>query len=160
MQAYPHKYRVQASLAAAAGVSLTSEKLPPLNSAAPAEFGGPGDLWSPETLLVAAVADCFVLSFQAIARASDFAWSSLRCEVEGVLDRSEGTTRFTHFALSAILCVDRDQSNMSAAGREREQQRAARLLQKAEQGCLITNSLKADTHLTTRLDINPLNAGC
>lgn len=64
MEEYPHHYRVAASTGSEGDVNLTSSELDPILSAPPAEFDGPGDLWSPETLLVAAVADCFILSFK------------------------------------------------------------------------------------------------
>ena len=70
MQDLPHHYVVKASADTDSHILLESPGLEPVTSAGPAEFGGPGDLWSPETLLVAAVADCFILTFRAIARAS------------------------------------------------------------------------------------------
>ena len=70
MQDFPHQYSATALANVEGDVNLQSERLPSLVSAPPSEFGGPGDRWSPETLLVAAVADCFVLTFRAIARAS------------------------------------------------------------------------------------------
>ncbi|TQV70198.1 OsmC family protein [Exilibacterium tricleocarpae] len=153
MQAYPHQYRVQALAESEGDVRLAGAGLPPLASAPPPEFGGPGDRWSPETLLAAAVADCFVLTFRAIARASKFAWTSLDCEVEGVLDQVDGSTRFTAFTLTVALAADRS----AAAGPDldREAQKARRLLQKAEHSCLITQSLRADTHLDISIDLNP-----
>jgi len=60
---------------------------------------GPGDRWSPETLLVGALADCFILTFRAVANASSLPWIRLRCEAEGVLDRVERMTRFTAVTL-------------------------------------------------------------
>ena len=89
MQELPHRYNVGAAAGPEGPVELSSPGVPDLASAPPAEFGGPGDKWSPETLLVAAVADCFILTFKAIARASRFDWSNLSCQVEGVLDREE-----------------------------------------------------------------------
>ena len=154
MQAYPHRYTVQAALAGEGEVQLTSADLPSLASAPPSEFGGPGDRWSPETLLVAAIADCFVLTFKAIARASNFSWSALSCDVEGILDRAEGVTQFTYFTLNAKLSLDRQAPEVGTFDRAREQQRASRLLHKAEQTCLITQSVKANTHLNINVDIN------
>lgn len=137
MQDVPHIYRVSASVAEDADVSLNGPGLPTLASAPPAEFGGPGNLWSPETLLTAAVADCFILSFKAIARASKFAWSALSCDVEGTLDRADGQLKFTKFSVHARLVVSAD-SNLP---------RAEKLLHKAEAACLITNSLSGASHL-------------
>lgn len=118
-------------------VALSAEGLPRLDSDAPAEFDGPGDKWSPESLLTAAVADCFVLSFRAIAGASKLEWTALDCDVGGVLERVEGVHRFTRFDITAKLVLP-------AGG---DAAKAERLLDKAEQICLITNSLKSETHL-------------
>ena len=61
MQPFPHHYSVVAKADMQGDITLEGERLPPIQSAPPTEFGGPGDRWSPETLFVAAVADCFVL---------------------------------------------------------------------------------------------------
>jgi peroxiredoxin-like protein len=137
MQNLPHLYSVAATSGIEGHVDLTSAGLVGLESAAPAEFGGPGDRWSPETLLVAAVADCFILTFKAIARASTFEWLSLRCHVEGVLDRVDSVTRFTKFELRAQLEVPPGTS----------EEKATQLLEKSEHSCLITNSLRAEISL-------------
>jgi organic hydroperoxide reductase OsmC/OhrA len=133
MQKFPHHYRASAAGAVDGEVELTAEGLPLLRSASPAEFDGPGDRWSPETLLVASVADCFLLTFRAVARASTLAWTSLHCEVAGTLDRIDGATQFTHFKVHAHLAVPEGT----------DPDRARRALDKAERGCLISNSLKA-----------------
>jgi organic hydroperoxide reductase OsmC/OhrA len=78
MQAFPHRYAVATSAEPAGDVVLRSDGLEPLPTAAPAEFGGPGNRWSPETMLVGAVANCFVLTFRAIASASKLQWSTAR----------------------------------------------------------------------------------
>lgn len=145
MQEYPHHYRVAATAEAEGDVSLTSPGLKPLPSAPPAEFDGPGDLWSPETLLVAAVADCFILSFRGIARASRLPWLSLDCSVAGRLERVDRTTQFTDFEIKARLYVPA----------ETNQENAHRLLEKAEASCLITNSLSGSTHLFAVVHVGP-----
>ncbi len=103
----------------------------------PPEFGGPGDVWSPEGLLVAAVADCFVLTFRGIARTAKLDWLTLDCKAEGKLDKLDGMTQFTEFKVTAELTVP-------AGANEKK---AATILQKAEKYCLITNSMKAESHL-------------
>ncbi len=143
MQDLPHHYAVAAAANTEGNVALTSSGLPPIDSAAPAEFGGPGDRWSPETLLVAAVADCFVLTFKAIARASKAEWVSLSCEVDGTLDRVDKVTQFTEFNLRVDLSIPQGA----------DEQKAIRLLEKSEQVCLITNSLKSESHLQANVRI-------
>ena len=139
MHPYPHRYLSTARAGVDGEVELGSAGLANIASLAPVEFGGPGTRWSPETLLVAAVADCFVLSFRAVARASKLPWTHLECSTEGVLDRIEGVTRFTEMRTQATLTVP--------AGTD--EALARRLLEKAEKVCLISNSLLASKHLET-----------
>src|SRR6476620_5572632 len=105
MQSFPHRYGVTAIGDATHEIELTAPSLPAIVSAAPAEFDGPGTRWSPETLLVAAVGDCFVLTFRAIARASRVSWTSLRCDVAGTLARVDNVTQFTAFDIRARIVV-------------------------------------------------------
>ena len=105
MQDLPHHYTVSANGADTGTITLSASNVPDISSAAPAEFGGPGDQWSPESLLVAAVADCFILTFRAIARASKLEWTLLECSAEGTLDRVERVTRFTAVHIAATLTV-------------------------------------------------------
>lgn len=133
MQEFPHHYVVEASADYHGNVRVSSPGLPTLETASPAEFGGPGTHWSPETMLVAAVADCFVLSFRAIARVARLEWSQLRCDAVGNLDRIEKVTQFVAFSLRVVLDIP--------PGTDEEA--AVRLLQKAERYCLVSSSLKA-----------------
>jgi peroxiredoxin-like protein len=137
MTPFPHHYATAASAHPDGDVHLGSYRLPPLATASPEEFGGPGDRWSPETLLVGAVAGCFVLTFRAVAAAAGLAWTGLTCEAEGTLDRADRVTRFTSVVVRATLHVPPGT----------DEDRARRLLERAEQACLITNSLTAATHL-------------
>lgn len=141
MQDFPHHYEVSTRVAGNdADVVIVGSGLPDLATAPPAEFGGPGNRWSPETLLVAAVCDCFVLGFKAIAAASKLTWSALDVKVSGTLDRVDRKMSFTHVVITADLTVP--------AGQET---RAPRILEKAEEACLITNSLSAEVHLESKV---------
>lgn len=143
MDAFPHHYHVTAAGTGDGNISLTSDNLTDIEAAPPAEFGGPGDQWSPETLLASAVAACFVLSFRAIARASKFEWTSLSCDTSGTLDRQDRKTRFTEITNRVTLTVP--------AGASEEM--ATKLLHKAEDACLISNSLNADIKLQCEVKV-------
>jgi organic hydroperoxide reductase OsmC/OhrA len=91
---------------------------------------------------VGAVANCFILTFRAVARASKFEWTSITCQVQGVLDRVERVTQFTAMELQVKLRVP--------TGADVE--RAHRLLEKSEQNCLITSSLKATVELRAEVE--------
>ncbi|SHE31328.1 peroxiredoxin, SACOL1771 subfamily [Modicisalibacter ilicicola DSM 19980] len=143
MQEYPHHYRVSASGGREGSVSVSGAELPTLETNPPPEFNGPSGYWSPETLLVAAVADCFILSFRAVARASKLEWKSLSCEVEGILEKEDRITRFTRFILKPSLTLSSDD----------DRRKAERCLEKAEQNCLITSSLNSEKELVIDIEI-------
>jgi len=144
MQGYPHYYVASASAGNEGNVTVSGEGLPDLETASPPQFDGPLGVWSPETLFSASVADCFVLTFRSIARASKFEWNSLECKAEGVLERIEKTTSFTTFNVHAVLHVPE--------GAKLEI--AQRLLEKSEDLCLITASLKSEIVLTTDIQVD------
>ncbi|HPF25370.1 MAG TPA: OsmC family protein [Steroidobacteraceae bacterium] len=144
MTPFPHTYRVEAVSTRDGAVTLSSVGLPALVTQPPAEFGGPGDAWSPETLLTGAIADCYVLSFRAVARASGLSWSSIRCDIDATLDRVDGITRFTRYALNVQL--------QAAAGTDPDA--AEKALHKAKKVCLISNSLSAEGALATTISID------
>ena len=143
MREFPHYYTVTAAGAVQGDVELIADGLPSLPSASPAEFDGPGDRWSPETLLVGAVSDCIILTFRAVASASRLPWTSLECDVTGTLDRIDRVTQFTSFEIRAHLEIP--------AGTDPEH--ARRALEKAEHNCLISNSLKGVIHLVPEIDV-------
>jgi organic hydroperoxide reductase OsmC/OhrA len=145
MHPYPHRYQVRVSATSEGELRLASDGLPDLPSMPPPEFDGPGGYWSPETLLVAAVADCFTLSFRFIAKASRLEWREITAEVHGLLERSDGVARFTRFDTRARLVVP--------AGTDPA--RARMLMEKAEKICLISNSLSATRHLECEIIEGP-----
>jgi organic hydroperoxide reductase OsmC/OhrA len=138
MHPFPHRYVVNAAVRPDGDVPLSADGVRIIESAPPREFDGPGNQWSPEGLLTAAVADCFVLTFRAIAAASKFPWVSLESRTQGTLDRVDGRMRFTRFDTHARLQL--------AEGADVE--RAKKLLERAEATCLVANSLNSERHLT------------
>jgi organic hydroperoxide reductase OsmC/OhrA len=144
MQDFPHLYTVTAAAGTEGDVVVEGATLPPLMTSSPPQFGGPSGRWSPEALLVAAVADCYILSFRAIAKATKLPWDGIECAVSGTLDRIEKVTQFTEFHVRATLRVP--------PGTDEAKARAA--MERAEQICLITNSLKGQAHLDATVEIS------
>jgi organic hydroperoxide reductase OsmC/OhrA len=145
MQDYPHRYVVRADSPQQGVIDVSSPGLETLPTLAPAEFDGPGDLWSPETLLVASVANCFMLTFRAVARGSRFEWNSVSCSVEGILDRVDRVTRFTDYHIRVTLRVPEGS----------DEHKARRLVEKSESVCLVTNSLTGEKHLNAEIIFEP-----
>ena len=141
MKPFPHQYSVVAAGTATGDLVTNANGLQALHVEPPPEFGGPGDLWSPESLLTAAVANCFVLTFRSVARASHVNWTIIECDVVGTLDRIDGGVRFTDFAINARLKVPHDADTAPAL----------QALGKAHRHCLVANSLKASVDLRSEI---------
>jgi organic hydroperoxide reductase OsmC/OhrA len=142
MQEFPHVYGVESSCAPSGRVALSAAGVPALESDAPTQFGGPGDRWSPEGLMLGALIDCLSLSFRASAAASKLAWTDLRCRAEGTLDRVDGTMRFTAIRVQARLRVPASE----------KPDRAQRLLERAKRNCPVSNSLALEVQVEASVE--------
>jgi organic hydroperoxide reductase OsmC/OhrA len=143
MQPFPHRYAVAVTAAPEGDVLVREDAAGQLATDAPPEFGGPGGRWSPETLFVAAAADCLALTFRAMAVASKLVWLRLGCDAEGTVERVDGETRFTSLRLRAHLTVP-PETNVD---------RAKRLVEKASRGCLVTSSLAFEPTLEASVTV-------
>ncbi len=137
MKPLPHLYEARLSGGPTGYATVSVSGLPDLIVAAPADWGGPGDSWSPEHLLIAAVESCFLLTLRGVARASKVEFTSLKISVAGTLDRKDGVTRFTEVVLRALMTIPEGV----------DRQRALRVMEKAEKSCLITASLSTPVRL-------------
>jgi organic hydroperoxide reductase OsmC/OhrA len=133
----PHCYDVRLTGGPAGHATLSAADVPDLRSAPPLEFGGPGDAWSPEQLLLAAVQACFLFTFRAVARVSKVEFASLTLSGEGTVDRIDGVTRFTEIVLRPRVAL--------APGADRA--RALRALEKSGKACLVSASLSTPVRL-------------
>ena len=141
MEPFPHHYSVTAAGRPDSNLTSCADDAPALTVAPPPQFGGPGDQWSPESLFVAAVANCLILSFRAVATASRFEWCSIDCVSEGTLDKIERTLKFTSVLTRVKLVIPADG----------DREAAERLLDKAHRTCLVSNSLACDSHLESEV---------
>jgi organic hydroperoxide reductase OsmC/OhrA len=142
MKPLPHRYDVRLTGGPAGYAALTVAGLPELRSAPPLAYDGPGDAWSPEHLLLAAVETCFLFTLRAVARASKVEFISLDLSGEGTLDRQDGVTRFTEIVLRPRLALP--------PGADRAP--ALRVLEKAGRTCLISASLATPVRLEPEIE--------
>ena len=110
---------------------------------APPEFGGLQARWTPEDLLLCALASCYTTTFRALAEYSKFDYSDLGVEVEGTVYKADSGYAFTGIVIRPILTISGDQ----------EQGRALRLLQKAKAACLVSRALSVDQRLEPRVQM-------
>ena len=141
MKPFPHEYDVHLTGGPAGQATLSTPGIPDLRTAPPKEFDGPGDAWSPEHLLVAAVQSCLLLTLRAIARASKVEFVSLDVEATGTVNRVDGITRFTGIVLRPRLVIP--------AGSDRG--RALHVLEKSEKHCLVTASLSTPVRMEAEI---------
>lgn len=119
--------------------TLSSEKLDEkIEVATPPEFpGGVEGIWSPEHLFIASVSSCFMTTFTAIAEYSKLKYEELSVPATGTISNESGKFAMTEIILRPKLVImDEDQKD-----------KALRILQKAEEACLITRSIKTEVKL-------------
>jgi organic hydroperoxide reductase OsmC/OhrA len=132
------RFRIDASPLRDGRVRLTSDGKAPLEAALAAEFrGGTPGMWSPEDLLVASVASCYVVALKNIAAHRDLTVQSLSVEGVGhVTRRVEGRVGFVVIELRVELTVDRACVELA--------ERAARA---AKQLCLVGHAVEVPIEL-------------
>src|ERR1035437_10936531 len=100
MKPLPHQYDVHLTGGPAGYAQLSTPGVPDLRAAAPSDYDGPGDAWSPEHLLLAALQTCFLLTFRAIARVSKVEFACLGVPGAGGGGRVGGGRR----GCGAVVC--------------------------------------------------------
>jgi peroxiredoxin-like protein len=137
MHPFPHHYDAHLAGGPTGYIRVSTSGLPDLSAAAPKDFDGPGDAWSPEHLLLAAVETCFMLTLRSIAALSKVQFTALDVDIAGTVDRVDGVTRFTEIVLRARMTV--------ARGTDRA--RVLRVMEKSEKACLVSASLSTPIRL-------------
>jgi peroxiredoxin-like protein len=131
MKPLPHDYEVVLTGASAGYATLSAAGLPDLTTATPTAYDGPGDAWSPEHLLLAAVSSCFLFTFRAVAKASHVEFLEVEAETAGTVDRTGGVTRFTDIVIRPTVTTP---AGADAAA-------VQRAIEKAASRCLVSSSL-------------------
>jgi len=140
-----YTYQVDGFATTVRSGTLTSEGIQPaIAFSAPPEFYGQGGQWTPEHLLLASVAGCFISTFSGMAEFSKFEFLSLNLEVEGAIEKGEAGWRFTRITVRPRLRI---------ASNDRDRERAQRLLEKAEKSCLIARSLACPLALEPAIEV-------
>lgn len=105
---------------------------------------GHENTWTPEHLFVSAVNSCFMATFLAMAEMSELEFVSFGAEAVGRLEKPDGQgLMISEIIIRPRLCVRRAQ----------DADRAARILEKAEKNCLISNSVRSVVRLETTITV-------
>ena len=135
-----HNYEVQivGSGAKSGKVEAARDGLPTLEFASPPEFGGPQGVWSPEHLYVAAVSTCLMTTFHPIAAISNLVVVEYSDEASGLLERGDDRLySMPRITLRPRIVIE-DESKVD---------KTLRLIEKAEEVCLINRSINSEVLL-------------
>lgn len=141
MQKLPHTYVASAKATLNENLTSYAEGLPDIECAPPHQFDGPGDVWSPEELLLSSISTCLILSFRAIAKMNKLEWLDIDCKAEGLLEKVDRKVQFTKVTSHVSLKI----ANPDDA------EKAVQLVHKAEETCFISNSLNCECALETQI---------
>jgi peroxiredoxin-like protein len=117
---------------------VSAPSLPSIAVGAPPEFKGSEGNWSPEHLLVASVNTCLMLTFLTIAENSKLSIKSYSSTAKGKLEKVDGAG----FQVTEIVVKPK-----VVVPSETELRRLPKILEKAKEGCFISNSIKSTVKL-------------
>lgn len=115
--------------------------------ATPPEFDkGMEGIWSPEHLFVAAVSGCLMTTFLAIAEKSTLDFVSFSCKAKGMLEMVEGKLMMSEVFLNPKVVIHN----------ESQRDKTLRIIKKAENACLISNSIKSKITMEISIEVKPI----
>jgi len=139
-----HAYRVAAWWTSGRTGLAKSDSAPnAVHFTAPTEFGGLEGRWTPEELLLAAIAGCYTTTLRAIAGSAEFNFTDLQVEASGTVRKAESGWTFSQIVVRPNLKI--------ASAEERE--RALDLLKRAEKLCLVSRAIGATLKFEPQLEI-------
>jgi organic hydroperoxide reductase OsmC/OhrA len=127
---FPHRYEVDLVSAAEGAVSTVPGR-PALPGGPPPEFGGRGDSWSPEHLLLASLNLCLKTTFDAVARRAGLTVSRYASHALGVLDKTSEGLVFTEFRV-----------DVQVDARPEDVEQVRKIAQSAKKHCLVSAALR------------------
>ena len=139
----PHLYNVDISWTKERQGEMSSPELSTvIEIATPPQFpNGVEGIWSPEHLFTSAVASCLMTTFLSIAENSKLEFTAFSCKSHGKLEQIEGKFLMTEVILEPTVTI----------ANESDREKADRVLQKSEQHCLISNSIKSKVTVNTKI---------
>jgi organic hydroperoxide reductase OsmC/OhrA len=129
--------------------TVSSLGVPSISISSPIAFGGTGDDWTPEQLLVASAESCILLTFLAHARLRRLAPASYESHTTGTLaPDGEGRVRFVELVIHPRVTVRTPDE--AAAVRETFERMAGK--------CFIGSSLKSEPRIEPEITVAPEEA--
>jgi organic hydroperoxide reductase OsmC/OhrA len=139
-----HRYRAVAWWTSGRTGLAKSDSAPSaIHFAAPPQFGGLEGRWTPEDLLLSALAGCFTTTFQSVSLHSKFKYIDLQVEAVGTVNKMETGYGFSEIVIRPNLTIIEEESR----------ERGIVLLQKAAGLCLVSRALTPAPKFEIRIEI-------
>jgi organic hydroperoxide reductase OsmC/OhrA len=116
---------------------------------APPQFGGIEGRWTPEDLLLCALASCFTTTFYTLAGNSEFEFTDLQVEAEGVVGKTTSGYSFSRITIRPKLTI----------AQEDRRERGQRLLEKSKELCLVSRALAATQKVESQIVVGKRETG-
>ncbi len=113
---------------------LSSPTLPDLHISGPPEFRGPPGNWGPETLYIASIEACPMLTFLALARSKKLELASYTSQAEGLLEPVEGLHVVSKVTVRPKIVIKRPEDPPLAKA----------LAAQTHSRCFISNSVESE----------------
>ena len=97
-----------------AGLTISSSAPNAIHFTAPPEFGGLEGRWTPEDLLLSAVASCYTTTFHDLAEHSKREYADLEVEVEGSVRKTDSGHSFNEIAIRPNLTISSEEEQTRA----------------------------------------------
>jgi organic hydroperoxide reductase OsmC/OhrA len=124
------------------GLTKSSSAPNAIHFTAPAEFGGLEGRWTPEDLLLSALASCFTTTFHALACNVKLEYVDLEVEAEATTQKADTGYKFSAIDLHVRLTLPRGDGRDRAIG----------LLEKAKMLCLVSRALAVAPRVELRVE--------
>jgi organic hydroperoxide reductase OsmC/OhrA len=106
-------------------------------------FGGLQGRWTPEELLLAAIASCFTTTFRVVASNAQSDFTDLEVEASAVMRKLPSGYSLTEITIQPTLKI----------GESVDQDQALDLLKRAERLCLISRAIDTPLRFEPRLEV-------
>ncbi len=113
------------------GIAQSDSAPNTIHFASPPAFGGMDGRWTPEDLLLGAIASSYTTTFRTLAENAKFEHTDLQVEVEGLLKNAPTGYNFAEISIRANLVIPD----------EAERPRALKLLNTAKNLCVVSRAL-------------------
>ena|SRR5208282_3326613 len=125
------------------GIARSGSAPNAIHFTSPPAFGGLEGRWTPEDLLLCAVASCYTTTFRALADNSKLAYTDLQVEVESAIGKAGTGYAFGEVLIRAYLMIPQ----------EEERAQAIKLLYKAKDLCLVSRALSLEQKFEPRVQM-------